>query len=99
MCTHTYFLDEMSIPDLQLMTKYLEYQDVQSWCHTRQIMLASLAPYLKNKKTKPSDIMHLPIDDDILESQLERQKISNEDVDWFRQFKENYNKKEEKDGE
>ena len=95
MCSHTYFLDEMTVPDLQLMTKYLEYNNVTAWCHTRQIMLASLSPYLKDKNTQPSDIMHLPIDDDILENKLERQKVSNEDVQWWKKLKETYvNKKD-----
>lgn len=73
----------MSPLDVEIMSKYLEYNDVQSWCHTRQIMLAVLKPYLKNKRLTAQELWHLPIDDDILAAKKERQKISNEDVEWF----------------
>ena len=88
-------MDDMSMPDLAIMTKYLDYAETASWIQTRQIMLSVLKPYLKKKDTKAEDLFPLPIDNDIKE--IERQnhttEISNTEVEWFKKFKQNYEKK------
>ena len=57
-------MDEMQIPDLSLMTKYLEFSDVIQWDMTRRIMIAACGPNLKTKYRDPKVLMPLPIDDD-----------------------------------
>ena len=85
-------MDDMSMPDLAIMTKYLDYAEVISWNQTRHVMLTTLKPYLKKKDTKAEDLFPLPIDNDIKE--IERQnhttEISNTEVEWFKKFKQNY---------
>ena len=74
------------------MTKYLEYADVTSWNQTRQIMLCTLKPYLKKKDTSAADILPLPIDH--IEKEQGRTDVTNEELEWFKKFKDNYAKKQ-----
>ena len=82
-------MDEMQITDLCIATKFLEYAEVAQWIQTRQIMLCSLQPYLKKKDITAAELWPLPIDDDGIEHTTE---VSNEEVAWFKQFKEKYKK-------
>jgi hypothetical protein len=87
--THDYFMDEMHIIDINIMTKYIEFSDVLEWGHTRQLMLCQLKPYLKNKELTAAELLPLPTDDDGTEHTTE---IANEDVEWYKNFVENYKK-------
>ena len=86
--THQYFLDDMQMIELPIATKYLEFSEVINWQQTREIMLSVLRPYLKKKDTSAQDLFILPTD------QVEEltTEISNEDVEWYKKFKENYKK-------
>lgn len=89
-------MDEMQITDLCIATKYLEYVDVSSWCQTRQLILASLKPYLKRKNITAAELWPLPIDDDYKQEQLEdedrRTYITDEELDEWNKFVSEYNK-------
>lgn len=56
-------MDDMQIPDLQIMTKYLDFAEAASWAQTRQIMLCSLKPYLKKKNITAEEFFPLPTDE------------------------------------
>lgn len=91
LCSHEFFLDEMNMYDLYLMTKYLSYADMAAWQQTRQIMLSSLRPYLKKKNITAQEFFPLIIDED---NKVEMTKeVSSNEINWFKQFKENYEKK------
>ena len=83
--SHEYFMDRLSIIEIPIITKYLEYSDAIAWSQTRQIMLCQLKPYLKNKNISASEFFPLPIDKD-----YEREKITEVDpraLEWFRNLK------------
>lgn len=88
--THQYFLDDMNYGDLSIILKYLEYADVIAWSQTRELMYTVMAPYLKNKNTTAKDILKLPTDQ--VEEHIVNHEISNEEVAWYKKFKENYEK-------
>ena len=56
-------MDDMQIPDLQIMTQYLDFSEAASWAQTRQIMLCSLKPYLKKKNITAEEFLPLPTDE------------------------------------
>ena len=56
-------MDDMQIPDLQIMTKYLDFAEAAQWAQTRQIMLCSLKPYLKKKNITAEEFLPLPTDE------------------------------------
>lgn len=85
-------MDDMSMPDLVIMTKYLDYAETASWLQTRQIMLSTLRPYLKKKDTKAEDLFPLAIDKDIKDMEGHTTEISNAEVEWFKKFKHKYEK-------
>ena len=82
----------MQIIDLCIATKYLEYAEITQWNQTRQIMLCTLKPYLKKKDTTAAELFPLP-DDDNHKDELTTE-VTNEEIDWFKNFKNNYNKKD-----
>lgn len=86
--SHEYFLDEMMITEIPIATKYIEYSEVASWVQTRQIMLASLRPYLKKRDLTPQEFMPLPIDEET--NKYHTTEITNEEVEWYHKFKENF---------
>lgn len=90
--SHEYFLDEMHIVDIGIMTRYLEYADVLEWTHTRQLMLAQLKPWLKNKKLTAAELFPLPIDKKKDEGLTK--EVTNEEIDWFKKIKNNFNEKQ-----
>lgn len=93
--THEYFMDEMTIMDIPIMMKYIKYADTTSWEQTRELMLSIVAPYLKKKDTTAKDIIKLPIDED---DKVEHDHtVSNGAMDWFKKYKENYNKEKQKE--
>ena len=85
-------MDEMSIPDLNIMTKYLEFAETANWERTRQIMLCSLKPYLKKKNMTADEFLPLPCDAKWHEKEELTTEVKNEDIEWFRKFKEQYKK-------
>ena len=85
-------MDECRVTDIPILTKYLAFADTVSWLQTRELMLSVLRPYLKKKDTTAKDLFKLPIDDDGVEHNY---SVKNEDVEWWRKFKENYNKGEQ----
>ena len=95
-------MDQMQIPDLSIMTKYLEFADVSLWDMTRRIMIAACGPNLKTKYRDPKVLLHLPIDDDDV---IHTTEMSNEDLEKCKRFNEyvkqmeKKKKEEEKQGE
>lgn len=85
-------MDEMSIPDLNIMAKYLEFAETASWERTRQIMLSSMRPYLKKKNITADEFWPLPVDKRWKEKEELTTEVKNEDIEWFRKFKEQYKK-------
>jgi hypothetical protein len=85
-------MDDMQVPDLQMMTKYLDFAEAAAWSQTRQIMLCSLKPYLKNKNLTADEFFPLPIDESWQAKQELTTEISNEDVAWWNNYCENYKK-------
>lgn len=88
--SHEYFMDDMSLIDLTIMSKYIEYADVLDWARTRLLMLSVLKPYLKKKDTSAADILHLPIDD--IDKEQGRTDVTNEEIDWFKKVKQQFKK-------
>lgn len=82
-------MNELTITEIPILTKYLDLADTVSWIQTRELMLSVLRPYLKKKNTTAKDLFPLPIDDDGVEHTTE---IANEDVAWYNKFVENYKK-------
>ena len=74
----------MTIPDVSLMTMFLEYAEVAQWNQTRYMMLTTLKPYLKKSDLTAQELFPLPIDDDMKEEKTT--EISNEDVDWYNKY-------------
>ena len=51
-------------------------------------MFTVAGPYLKNRSTKPKDMMHLPIDDDYAEEPHETiTSVQKDQVNWYEQNK------------
>ena len=101
--SHNYFMDQMQIPDLSLITKYLEFADVELWDMTRRIMVAAAGPNLKTKYRDPKVLLPLVIDDDgvihtteMTESDLEKCKRFNE---YVKQMEKKKKEEEKKQGE
>lgn len=82
----------MQIPDLNIATKYLAFAEAAAWAQTRQIMLCSLKPYLKKKNMTADEFFPLPIDEAWQAKEELTKEISNEDVDWFKNYVKNYKK-------
>lgn len=85
-------MDDMQIPDLNIITKYLNFAEAASWAQTRQIMLCSLKPYLKKKNMTADEFFPLPIDKSYQAKEELTQEISNEEVEWFKKFQAEYKK-------
>ena len=92
LCSHQYFMDEMSIPDLNIMTKYIEFADVVSWNQARNIMLSSLRPYLKKKNLTVDEFLPLPVDENWQAKEKLTTEVDQKDIEWFRKYKEQYKK-------
>lgn len=86
-------MDTMQIPDLSIMTKYLEFADVSQWDMVRRIMIAAAGPNLKTKYRDPKVLLHLPIDDD---DAIHTTEMSNEDLEKCRRFNEYVKQMEKK---
>lgn len=79
-------MDEMEISEIPILTKYLEYAEVASWSQTRQIMLSTLKPYLKNKNIKPDEFFPLPIDDTWHEKEHHTTEIDQDAMKWWKNY-------------
>jgi len=91
--THEYFMDDLQITEIPILTKYLSYADITSWMQTRELMLSVLRPYLKNKNTTAQELFPLPTD-----SHVElTHEISNEDVSKWKEYVNNYKKQGEQE--
>ena len=80
----------MTIPDISLMTMFLEYAEVAQWNQTRYMMLTTLKPYLKKSDLTAQELFPLPIDDDMKEEN--RTDVTNEEIDWFKKVKQQFKK-------
>lgn len=78
----------MQLMDLCIATKYLEYAEIISWNQTRHVMLTTLKPYLKKKDLTAAELFPLPID----EKEELTKEVSNEDVEWWKNYTKNYKK-------
>ena len=85
-------MDDMQIPDLQIMTKYLDFAEAASWAQTRQIMLCSLRPYLKKKNMTADEFFPLPIDESWNKKEELTTEVSNDDINWWKNYVEQYKK-------
>lgn len=86
-------MDQMTIPDLSIMTKYLEFADVSLWDMARRIMIAACGPNLKTKYRDPKVLLPLPIDDDGI---IHTTEMSNEDLEKCKRFNEYVKQMEKK---
>jgi len=86
----------MQIPDVVIATMFLDFAEAASWSQTRQIMLASLRPYLKKKNITADEFFPLPTDEKFQEREELTKEISNEDVKWWKEYVKNYKNKESK---
>lgn len=86
-------MDNMQLIDLSIMHKFLEFAEVTQWAQTRQLMFNMIAPYLKNKKLTVSEYFPLPTDENPEQLTTE---ISNQDVEWYKEFINKYKNKESK---
>ena len=77
-------MDEMQFPDFATMNRFTKFGNIISWQQTREIMLASLRPYLNDQRTTSQELWPLPIDDNYKEEHTT--EISNEDVNWYNNF-------------
>ncbi len=91
-------MDEMSIPDMQVMTKFIEYAETSSWIQTRQIILSVLKPYLKKKDTTAEELFPLAIDRDRKELEGHTTEMTNEELEWWNKYKEHYKQEQQKEG-
>lgn len=85
--THAYFMDEMTLIEIPIMTKYIEFADVISWSQVRNIMYSTVSPYLKKKNTKLSEILPLPIDPDYRSKDEITTEVDERALQWFKNFK------------
>jgi type III secretory pathway component EscR len=95
LCSHEFFLDEMNMYDLYLMTKYLSYADMAAWQQTRQIMLSSLRPYLKKKNITAQEFFPLIIDEKEEDDREKTTSVSNEQLEMLKQAQEYYKKQKD----
>lgn len=79
-------MNELTITEIPILTKYLDLADTVSWIQTRELMLSVLRPYLKKKNITSKELMPLPIDEDNKEKAIHTTEISNEDVEYFNNF-------------
>lgn len=80
-------MDDMSLGDIMLMTKYLEYADVNLWSMTRELMLCSIAPYTKKKNLTAQELWPLPCDP---QKPKLKKTVTNEEIEAFNKNKEFY---------
>jgi hypothetical protein len=92
--SHEYFMDEMNMLDLAVMKRHIDYVDLLDFARTRLLMLSVLSPYLK-KGTTAQDILHLPIDD--IDKEQGRTDVTNEEMDWFKKVKQQFNQTSQKE--
>lgn len=94
--SYDYFMDEMQIIDVNEIIRYIQYAETSSLIQTRQLMLATLQPHLKNHNVKASDLWPLAIDKDAEEASKGDTSISNDSVTWFENNKDMINSEIEK---
>ena len=82
----------MHLTEIPIITKYWQFADVVTWNQTRNIMLSSLRPYLKKKNLTADEFLPLPCDAKWHEKEELTTEVKNEDIEWFRKFKEQYKK-------
>ena len=73
--------------DVHLMSPYLKYNGTLDDIRTRNLMFTIAGPYLKNRSTKPKDMMPLAIDSDYVEDHTPETSISAKQVDWYEKNK------------
>ena len=82
----------MQIPDILIATKYLDFAEAASWSQTRQVMLCSLKPYLKKKNMTADEFFPLPIDESWNKKEELTTEVSNDDINWWKNYVEQYKK-------
>ena len=86
----------MHLTEIPIITKYLQFADVVTWNQTRNIMLSSLRPYLKKKNLTADEFLPLPCDAKWHEKEELTTEVKNEDIEFFRKYRENYLKQQSK---
>lgn len=82
----------MQVPDLQIITKWLDFAEAASWSQTRQIMFCSLKPYLKKKNMTADEFFPLPIDESWQEKEEMTTEVNNDDLERWKLFVKQYKK-------
>lgn len=77
--------------ELMIIIQGLPYAEVEAWNIARNLMLCSMAPYMK-QKMRPDEFLPLVIDESYQEKQSLTTEISNEDIKWFKEYVKNYKK-------
>lgn len=81
-------MDVMQIPDLMIVTQYLDFAEAAAWAQTRQVMLCSLKPYLKKKNITADEFFPLPIDDNYYNETEHTTEADPRMIEWFKNIKE-----------
>lgn len=84
-------MEELTFTELMIMIKGIAYCEVEEWNRTRNLMLAMLSPYMK-QKMQADEFMPLIIDESYQEKEELTTEIGNDEVAWFNKFVENYKK-------
>ncbi len=87
--THEYFMDDLQVTEIPILTKYLNYADITSWMQTRELMLSVLRPYLKKKDITAQDLFSLPTDE---KPEPLSKEVSKVDIALWNNYVENYKK-------
>ena len=74
--------------DVHLMSPYLKYNGTLDDIRTRNLMFTIAGPYLKNRSTKPKDMMPLAIDSDYAEDHTPVTTVNSNEVEWYEKNKE-----------
>ena len=85
-------MEDMHVPDLNIMVKYLEFAQTAEWEKTRELLLAVRWPYLRNKRLKSNELLPLPCDAKWHEKSELTTEVKQSDLDWFRKYKEQLKK-------
>ena len=72
-----------------IITKSIPYAEVESWNRTRHMMLYMISPYMK--RMSADELLPLIIDENYEREELTKE-ISNEEVEWYKNFVESYKK-------
>ena len=83
-------MEDLCFPELIIIIKAAPYAEVEAWNRTRNMMLYMISPYMKRKMTS-HELLPLIIDEDYEKEELTKE-ISNEEVEWYKNYVKSYKK-------